>query len=73
LIERFAANVVVLRRERGWYQTQLAHACGCHCNFISNIERGRVNATLGTLEMLARGLCCTESDLLSASLPSAME
>jgi transcriptional regulator with XRE-family HTH domain len=52
---RFAANVAGLRRARGWLQRELAAHCQCHTQFISNLEQGTVNATLATLEMLARG------------------
>jgi len=61
---RFAARLREHRRARGWTQQQLAKYCHCPKNFISNLERGTVNATLATLEMLARALHCCESDLL---------
>jgi transcriptional regulator with XRE-family HTH domain len=70
LIRRFASNVAALREARGWTQEDLARRCHCHRNFISNIEQGRVNATLGTLEMLSCGFRCTESELI---LPGRFE
>jgi transcriptional regulator with XRE-family HTH domain len=45
-------------------QARLARYYPCPKTFISNIEQGRVNATLATLEMLAAALHCCESDLL---------
>jgi transcriptional regulator with XRE-family HTH domain len=61
---RIGARLREHRRARGWTQQQLAKYCGCSKNFISNLECGTVNATLATLEMLARALHCCESDLL---------
>jgi len=68
---RLADNVAALRRAHGWTQRQLAAHCPCHKNVISDIERGALNVTLATLEMLACALGCCESDLLFRRPPAA--
>ena len=63
------ANVRRLRKERELTQEQFGRLCGISKNHVSNVECGRLNLTLATLETLARGLNCCETDLLRA-IPS---
>jgi len=61
---RFANNVKTRRNALGYTQEALGKICLFSKNYISNIEQGKVNITLSNLEKLAKGLRCTEGDLL---------
>jgi transcriptional regulator with XRE-family HTH domain len=64
ILERLSANVKRVRVARGYSQEELAQVCGLHRNYVSNVEQATVNITLANLEALARGLGCTEEELL---------
>ena len=51
-----AADLIALRKASGLSQKQLAKASGVQQADISKIERGIVNATIGTIEKLAQPL-----------------
>jgi DNA-binding XRE family transcriptional regulator len=61
---RLANNVKTRRNALDYTQEALGKICLFSKNYISNIEQGTVNITLSNLEKLAKGLRCTESDLL---------
>ena len=61
---RLANNVKGFRETRGYTQEGLAKLCLLNKNSISNIEQALGNVTLATLEALAKGLSCTEEELL---------
>ena len=61
---RLSVNLKRLRKARGYTQEELANFCQFDRNYISNVEQGRLNVTLASLETLARGLGCSEEDLL---------
>jgi transcriptional regulator with XRE-family HTH domain len=65
---RLGENLRALRHARGLTQAELAARVPCHHRWISDLENSRYNATLATLEMLARALDCCESDLLRRPL-----
>jgi transcriptional regulator with XRE-family HTH domain len=52
---RLAANVVRLRRHRGWSQEQAAEHTEMSARLLQRIEAGDVNATFTTLARLASG------------------
>lgn len=56
LRELVGRNVRRLRRERGFTQEQLAEVSELGQQYISDLERGRCNATLLSLEKLAAAL-----------------
>jgi transcriptional regulator with XRE-family HTH domain len=56
LLEYFGPLIARLRVARDLSQEKLAHLCGLHATTISEIERGKTDVTLATLEALARGL-----------------
>ena len=51
-----AMEVVTLRLQRGFTQTQLAERCGMDQADISRIERGSTSPTARTLQRLAEAL-----------------
>jgi transcriptional regulator with XRE-family HTH domain len=63
----FGLNVQRLRRERKLSQEQLSFVSGRTRAYISSVEAGRRNATLDTLEILARALDVEPQDLITAS------
>lgn len=60
----FGLNLQRLRRERRLSQEQLAHLAGCARAYLSGAEAGRRNATLDTVEALAKVLEVEPSELL---------
>ena len=62
---RLATNLKRLRAARAYTQEYLAGLCGLTKSYVSNVEQATVNITLANLEALARGLECSEEDLLS--------
>lgn len=52
----FGMNVQRLRREKNLSQEQLSFVSGRTRAYISSVEAGRRNATLDTLEVLAKAL-----------------
>ena len=51
---RLARQLIVIRKQLGWTQQQLAKVSGVQQSEISRIERGQGNPTYSTLEALAR-------------------
>jgi len=51
-----AANLVALRRSRGWTQEALALEAGLHRTFVAHVERQARNIALDNLERLANAL-----------------
>ena len=56
LRHRLGLNVRRLRKERELSQERLSHLSGLSRAYVSSVETGRRNATLDTLEILARTL-----------------
>ena len=65
---QLARRVRVLRAVHGWSQETLAELAGIHRTYISNIERGRCNVGIETLDKLARAFNTTAARLLSARM-----
>jgi len=59
-----AANIVALRRERGWSQEALAFEAGLHRTFVAHVERQARNIALDNLERLANALEVRVHELL---------
>ena len=51
--EHLAANLVLMRRARGWSQEDLALEAGLHRTFVAHVERGARNISLDNIEKLA--------------------
>jgi transcriptional regulator with XRE-family HTH domain len=71
-------NIRKIRQYRNYSQEVLAEVCDLHRTYISDVERGSRNVTVGSLLKLARGLSTTVSELtrnvgLGDSLPLALD
>ena len=62
---RFGKRLRKLRKEKGWTQVQMADTLGIDRSYISDMERGKKNVCLPTLEVMAIGFKITLSRLLS--------
>ena len=60
-----AHNVRRRLAELGLSQEQLADNCGLHRTYVGSVERSERNASLNTLEVLARALKVTVPELLT--------
>ena len=56
LSRRFGELVRRLRRERGYSQEQFSFRVGLHQTYVSSVERGERNVTIGTADRIARAL-----------------
>jgi len=54
--EQLGRRIRDLRKKRGLTQERLAEAASVDVKYLGNIERGRENPTIGTLEKLATTL-----------------
>lgn len=59
-----AANIVALRRARGWSQEALAFECGLHRTFVAHVERQSRNIAVDNIERLADALGVEPFELL---------
>jgi len=64
LLSAVGNRVRTLRKAKGWTQTDMAVYLDMNRGHISDIERGKREAGLITLQIIARGLRTTMSDLL---------
>lgn len=58
---RFGELVRRLRQERGYSQEDFSFRVGLHQTYVSSIERGERNATIGTAHRIAEALGITLS------------
>jgi len=63
LAKRFGEIVRRLRTEKGYSQEQFSFRVGLHQTYVSSVERGERNVTIGTADRIARALGTTLSDL----------
>ncbi len=63
--KQFGARVRELRERAGFTQAELAGRCGqgVEMQRIGELERGEQNATLKTVQCLAKGLSCEPAEL----------
>lgn len=54
-----------LRRERGYSQEEFAFRVGLHQTYVSSVERGERNVTIGTAGRIARALGTTLAELFA--------
>jgi transcriptional regulator with XRE-family HTH domain len=62
---RFGQKLRKLRLQRNWTQTDVAVHLGMDRSFLSDLERGKREPCLRTLELIAQGFEMTVSQLLS--------
>jgi transcriptional regulator with XRE-family HTH domain len=62
---RFGKRLRKLRKERGWTQVRLAVELGIDRSYICDMERGKKNVCLPTMEVLAQGFQITLAQLVS--------
>ena len=54
-----------LRKKRGWTQVEMAERVGIDRSFLADVERGKRNLSILNLDLIAKGLKVTLSQLLS--------
>lgn len=62
----FAANMRRIRLEKKMTQEKVAEIAELHPNYISSVERGERNISIGNIERIAHALGVPMTDLLSA-------
>jgi transcriptional regulator with XRE-family HTH domain len=65
LLLRLGKRIQTLRKRKGWTQTDMAVYLDMNRGHISDIERGKREAGIITLQVIAAGLETTMSKLLS--------
>lgn len=64
ILEKFGQQLKKLRVEKNLTQEQFAKKCGLHKNYIGMVERGERNPSLINIEVIAKGLEISISDLM---------
>lgn len=64
-VKRFAANMKQIREEKNMSQGDVFRATKIERAYISNLEAGRQNPTLETIEKIAHALGVEVSELIS--------
>jgi transcriptional regulator with XRE-family HTH domain len=64
LLVQLGKRIKALRKDKGWTQTDLAVHLDMNRGHISDIEQGKREAGIITLQVIARGLDTTMSKLL---------
>lgn len=64
ITQRFGRRLSALRKKHGWTQLELAEKLGIDRSYISDMERGKKNVCLPTLEILAKGFGLTIARLV---------
>ena len=63
LARRFGKLVRRLRQERGYSQEEFSFRVGLHQTYVSSVERGERNVTIGTADRIAKALGTTMAEL----------
>jgi transcriptional regulator with XRE-family HTH domain len=61
---RFGLRLRSLRKKKGWTQVELADYLGLRRTYVSDLERGKRNVSLLTMEIIARGFKLSVSQVL---------
>jgi len=64
--DRFGKRVRGLRKSRGWRQLDLAEQAGISENYVSDLELGRKEICLRTIETLSTAFGMTIAELMSS-------
>jgi transcriptional regulator with XRE-family HTH domain len=65
LAKRFGGLVRRLRTEKGYSQEEFSFRVGLHQTYVSSVERGERNVTIGTADKIARALDTTLASMFS--------
>ena len=64
LLVQIGKRIRLLRQQKGWTQTDMAVCLDMNRGHISDIEQGKREVGIITLQVIARGLGTTMSELL---------
>jgi transcriptional regulator with XRE-family HTH domain len=64
LLAKLGKRIQRLRKEKGWTQTDMAVYLGMNRGHLSDLERGKREVGIITLQVIARGLDTTMANLL---------
>jgi transcriptional regulator with XRE-family HTH domain len=65
LAKRFGELVRRLRQEKGFSQEDFSFRVGLHQTYVSSVERGERNVTIGTADRIAGALGTTLAELFA--------
>jgi DNA-binding XRE family transcriptional regulator len=65
LLFKLGKRVRSLREDRGWTQEELAHRSRLNRSYMSEVERGKSDVSLSTLQKIARPLGISLAELLT--------
>ncbi len=65
LLVRLGDRIRKLRKKRGWTQVVMAERVGIDRSFLADVERGKRNVSILNLELMAKGLKVSLSQLFS--------
>jgi transcriptional regulator with XRE-family HTH domain len=65
LLVRLGDRIAKLRKKRGWTQVEMAEKVGIDRSFLADVERGKRNVSILNLELMAKGLKVSLSQLFS--------
>jgi transcriptional regulator with XRE-family HTH domain len=60
-----ASNIQCFRQRNGLSQEEMARLCGLHRTYVGSVEREERNVTLSTLEVFAKTIGVSVSELLT--------
>ncbi len=64
ILDRFGKRVRELRTAKGFSQEAFADQCGLDRTYMGGIERGKRNVSLRNINLIARGLGVSLSELM---------
>ncbi len=65
LLVRLGDRIRKLRKKRGWTQVEMAEKGGVDRSFLADVERGKRNVSILNVELMAKGLKVSLSQLFS--------
>jgi transcriptional regulator with XRE-family HTH domain len=65
LLARLGTRIRNLRKKRGWTQVEMAERVGIDRSFLADVERGKRNVSILNVELMAKGLKVSLSQLFS--------
>jgi transcriptional regulator with XRE-family HTH domain len=71
VVRIFGATIRQLREANAWSQEELAEQAGLNRSYIGEIERGKVAASIVTVDKLARAFNVPMANLLKGDCPGA--